>query len=1147
MRLNRLDLTRYGRFTDFSLTFPPPPADGPDLHVILGPNEAGKSTFLSAWLDLLFRIPRQTAMGFLHPNAAMEIGANLTVAGTDHPLIRRKKDKTSLFDPNGNPVPEAVLQTGLHGLDRASYPMMFSLDRDTLEQGGESILASEGDLGALLFQASAGLSDLSAQLGLLKDQADDFLSRSGRKGRLRDLRAEVDEISRQIRDMDTAAADHARLSADRDAAHSRWQDAREAAETAQAGLSNTERLAAALPLAARLDRLDKAIAGFRDLPVPPQGWLDELPGLDRNNTELTTRQETAGAAIARLETRLSGIAPDPAILDVAPAIAQTEALKAAHDRAEADLPRRQAEYAALTETIRQSLARLGQPEADPATLLPESRVLGRLRDLAATHSGLVALGDSAREEASRAQDRRDELTAQIAALAGGRTDLRGLEGLVRSIRRDDPVGQDDRARDRLAAAEDALARALSDLAPWRGGGEELAALVPPDASTLDQLADQLADSARVCDRCDDAVDRLADDVTRLKDRLPQAGAAAEPAAAAAARARSGREAAWAAHRQEMTEVTADDFETAMRNDDQASAMLAEARRMNERASAEQQALDASRRQLAAARQKAEAAKAAGTALQDRLSDIMISVTSALPRDMPVGHFRDWLARLATAQAALLTRDDARRATERTANRVSRARHDLLLALQEAGQDPDPGTGLALAVESAESLLALSAKITALNDAHAKADADLNRRIGALQAAQEDLTAWRAQWAAACDQTWMAGNPPDVAEMREILDELDRLAQMSERARDLAHRIAAMRSDQDRFRHAVAALAGSVGMPSDQPADQVWQALTKRLRDAQRAAERRADLQAQLETAQGERAELDRQTAVHQARINEFCGFFNVPDWPKARISLTRAGEKAAMIADRQQCAADLCGGLQVTDESAAISLLAGLDDARLTARSESARTELKTLRTAQEEAHTAFQLAKTALDRIGGDDAVARLAERRQTLLLEIEAGAQQHLERRLGILAVETALRRYRETHRSGMLTRASRAFSIMTSGRYGGLSAQPDDGRDILIALTADGGSRHAGQLSDGTRAQLYLALRIAGYTEFVGANGPVPFIADDIMESFDDSRADATFGLLADMARSGQVIYLTHHAHLVEMVRASCPAAQIHTLPE
>ena len=60
MRLERLDLTRYGRFTDVRLQFPTPAPGGTDLHVIFGPNEAGKSTMFSAWLDFLYGMPSQS-------------------------------------------------------------------------------------------------------------------------------------------------------------------------------------------------------------------------------------------------------------------------------------------------------------------------------------------------------------------------------------------------------------------------------------------------------------------------------------------------------------------------------------------------------------------------------------------------------------------------------------------------------------------------------------------------------------------------------------------------------------------------------------------------------------------------------------------------------------------------------------------------------------------------------------------------------------------------------------------------------------------------------------------------------------------------------------------------------------------------------
>ncbi len=127
-------------------------------------------------------------------------------------------------------------------------------------------------------------------------------------------------------------------------------------------------------------------------------------------------------------------------------------------------------------------------------------------------------------------------------------------------------------------------------------------------------------------------------------------------------------------------------------------------------------------------------------------------------------------------------------------------------------------------------------------------------------------------------------------------------------------------------------------------------------------------------------------------------------------------------------------------------------------------------------------------------------------------------------------------------MLARASGAFSRLSNGAYTGLAAQPDGAQEVLVALPAGGGAKLAADLSKGTRFQLYLALRIAGYHELAQSRPTVPFIADDIMETFDDDRAAATFALLAEMSRVGQVIYLTHHRHLCEIARTTCPAANI-----
>ena len=66
MRFDRLDLIKYGKFTDRSISFP---VAEHDFHLIVGPNEAGKSTLRSAILDLLFGIETRSPYNFIPRNS----------------------------------------------------------------------------------------------------------------------------------------------------------------------------------------------------------------------------------------------------------------------------------------------------------------------------------------------------------------------------------------------------------------------------------------------------------------------------------------------------------------------------------------------------------------------------------------------------------------------------------------------------------------------------------------------------------------------------------------------------------------------------------------------------------------------------------------------------------------------------------------------------------------------------------------------------------------------------------------------------------------------------------------------------------------------------------------------------------------------
>ena len=74
----------------------------------------------------------------------------------------------------------------------------------------------------------------------------------------------------------------------------------------------------------------------------------------------------------------------------------------------------------------------------------------------------------------------------------------------------------------------------------------------------------------------------------------------------------------------------------------------------------------------------------------------------------------------------------------------------------------------------------------------------------------------------------------------------------------------------------------------------------------------------------------------------------------------------------------------------------------------------------------------------------------------------------------------------------------------------------------------------LSDGTRDQLYLALRLAALETHLDKAHPLPFIADDLFINYSDGRSRAGRAALGELSRKTQVIFLTHHEHLIPVVQ-------------
>jgi uncharacterized protein YhaN len=1150
MRLRHLELTRYGRFTEQNFDFGDKPADGPDLHIVYGPNEAGKSTTLSAFLDLLFGIEARSRYNFLHAYPTMRIGATLEFADGAKQFTRLKRSQNSLLDANDQPVAESAILAELGDIRRDGYRSMFSLDDDTLEEGGESILASQGELGRLLFSAASGSAEISSRLLEARAETEAFYKYRARSGELHALKETLARLRTERDSIDTQAVEYSQLRAQREQSGRLYDEAVAERGRLQSRIDEGRRLLSLLPRMAQLRDMRGRMAPLAGLREPPDAWFSDLTVLMKKDIELAVTVRAAAASVDEIATALGSVAVDEAALALAPEVERLSAPEARFVTADKDLPERRLQLRTLDTTIHGLLARLGRPaEADPARLVLTAATIGPLRDLIESRSGIDAALVAAKREQQDARQVLEHAQADLARLVAGgdiaTNALPELRAAMNAARAVDFSGRRQTAERSLFEERKDLDALMARLVPWSGSAAALAAMLPPDAVILARWKTAQDDLAARISRRQEDIERLTTETAILETELAaMAGAGGIVTDREAAETRQARDTAWAAHRRALDAATADAFEDTMRQDDLTGAgRLAH---IGEVAgfTLKNQTLAAKKVELRRAGDLLDTARREQAALATEIA--AANVALGLDPAFSVLQLETWLARRQAALDKSGKCDTAEREAAIAAADEDAVRKRLVAALAAAGSHVIPAGSLETLLAAIRDLVDREVACEAARKAVDQAARSLDTRMQAFAAAQAAAAEWDAEWQRICGACWLGEHGiPSVASVRETLDIAIELQGSLEKRATLADRVEKMEQDQAAFATAVAVLSSRLEL-ADKDTDvfAIAQRIRARVADAIAGRNDRREGEERLAAAIAEQQRLEVEAGLQAVRKRERTDFFDVTTLDEVAECL-RDVERRRELRDRiVSIEREVLQVLRLSDIGQAEERIDAVDPAALEQEIAELEPRLADIVRRCEELFAERSRAEDRLEAVGGDARAARLEEQRRTTILEIEDGAARYLRLRLGAAAAEIALRLYREQHRTAMMSKASEAFRIISRGAYTGLATQPDRDRETLIALSASG-SKQVTDLSKGTRFQLYLALRVAGYHEFARKAAPVPFIADDIMETFDDFRAEEAFRLFADMARTGQVIYLTHHRHLCEIARAVCPEVRIHAL--
>ncbi|WP_441291208.1 AAA family ATPase [Sorangium sp. KYC3313] len=426
MKILELHLLAFGPFTDLRLDFASP---SPGLHVVYGPNEAGKSTALRAIRGLLYGIPHITPDAHLHHNTDLRVGGRLAGRGDAAlALVRRKGRVKTLRDPDDNPLDDVALAPVLGGVTEELFRTSFGLTHETLRQGAEALLQGKGDVGQSLFGAGLGGPGLQQLLATLRQEADEIFTPQARTRPLNEAIKAFEAARNGARSAAHPPADWTRKRQEID--EQRAEQERVDAEL-RALRSTDKRLRRALRVLPLLEAR-RAILGRR----AALGHVVLLPeSAQRDREDAQDRAADASAQASRLRADIAELEARHAALEVPASLADLDAgaidglvtRLGSHRKAAVDLPRVRAELHGVEEDARAILRRLGRDASlaggDDPERLEAMRVdvatEARIKKLARERGAAEAKPREVERLLSAHRARRDACARRLAELPPG--------------------------------------------------------------------------------------------------------------------------------------------------------------------------------------------------------------------------------------------------------------------------------------------------------------------------------------------------------------------------------------------------------------------------------------------------------------------------------------------------------------------------------------------------------------------------------------------------------------------------------------------------------------------------------------------------------------------------------------------------------
>lgn len=1166
MKISRMHLFAYGPFTDAVLDFS---ASSTDFHMIYGPNEAGKSTALRALRHMLFGIPVRTPDSFLHPNPTLRIGAHLSKSdGSMIEFVRRKAQSKTLRGPDDETLlDDDALVPFLGGISQEIFEQMFAIGHEDLIAGGQEIISGEGSVGEALFSAGAGLIQLRSVQQYLESGCDELFKPSGSVPKINAAMSSLKEIRKSQKDALLPArvwkSHHQALSN----AQQRLERVRQERDQAKQKINKRERIRTALPLIVRKKELDASLLEDEGVPDLPETFSETRRETENEHRIALQDLNRVAETLQRLKGEMDALQMPGDLLQQAAMIEGLQQELGAYRKGQKDRPNLEGRMRTLEKQASDMLSEIGTgilPDLEKELKLPPA-IVGEIQDMGKTFEQLTTRLETAREHHRKLETQLGKLTARKKSLTAP-VDITALKIALQAAQEAGPIERQlAQIRATLQSRERATDNAIKRLPIWSGTQEELDTLSCPTKESADQFEIRFNETAREAERREEEKRLAEKEIAEIESELQAIEHSHDvPTEIDLETSRSIRQDGWRLIRDvlegkdpsdEEIRTFTDQFEHQTRLPDafekgmeRADSVADRLRRESEQVS--RKGMLESRKHLRGkdiqALDKAiGAARKKQAALDEEWERLWVSanISPLSPKEM-----RGWLADVESVREKISDMLSVTSEADALVSEAETLRSRLIAALTDVDVATDEKDSLAklsgvakVHVESQEELQSQTESIekNILEQGKEKDEAE-----NTVKGLEENLDQWKDKWSGHVERIGLDADASPMAAMT-VIDSIREAKGLIDEADVLRKRIEGIDRDADAFRDQVDNLVTDLAPDlEDQPRDRAAILLNTRLTEARGLLSKKNTLDKQFTGAEKEQKAATKRIDNARTALDSLCREAhceNPEDLEAIEKRSQRCKEMTSSRNDLESRLRDLSAGESI---EAFTAEAASAEADSITPELEELERQIEDLEQERSALDQTIGTEKAELNRMDGSAEAAEYAEDAERLLASLESDVEQYARFKIAAVILARTIEQYREKHQGPLIKRASELFCQITMDAFSGIRAEYDDkGQPVLVGIRPVSGQLvMVTGMSDGTADQLYLALRLASLEQYLENNEPLPFVVDDILLRFDDQRALATLNVLSELSQKTQVIFFTHHQHLVDLAEKNIDSSAL-----